>query len=249
VIVEFLEGDPDQPIITGRVYNAEAMPPFGLPTAGMISGLKSNSTKGGGGYNEYVMDDTKGNELIREHGQYDKDSTIEHDLRLTVRNNRTSTIDVDDTETVKGNQSLTVNGMQTITVDGTRTETVNANESVTINAARTEHVTGTETVTIDGNTNHTIKANFTRQATGDYKLTAGGNLKTDAGKDWEGIGGKNATLNAPNIKIEAKSKIEIVCGGSSITIDPKKITITSGSGKIDLHAPGVDVKGAKIQLN
>ena len=70
VIVEFLEGDPDRPIITGRIYNAEQMPPFGLPGKKVVSGMKSNSTKGGGGYNEYVLDDTKDNELIREHGRW-----------------------------------------------------------------------------------------------------------------------------------------------------------------------------------
>ncbi|MGB5832700.1 MAG: type VI secretion system tip protein VgrG, partial [Thiohalocapsa sp.] len=75
VIIECLEGDPDRPIITGRVYNGDQMPPYGLPAGAVVSGIKSNSTKGGGGYNEYVMDDTKGNELIREHGQFDKDST------------------------------------------------------------------------------------------------------------------------------------------------------------------------------
>ncbi len=88
VIVDFLEGDPDRPIITGRVYNAEEMPPYPLPAKKMVTGLKSNSTLGGGGYNEYIMDDTKGNELIREHGQFDKDSTIEHDLREHVLHDR-----------------------------------------------------------------------------------------------------------------------------------------------------------------
>ncbi|MCH5373787.1 MAG: type VI secretion system tip protein VgrG, partial [Planctomycetes bacterium] len=78
VIVDFLEGDPDRPIIIGRVYHAENMPPYGLPGSKNLYGIKSNSTKGGGGYNEYVFDDTKGNELVREHGQFDKDSTIEH---------------------------------------------------------------------------------------------------------------------------------------------------------------------------
>ena len=108
VIVDFLEGDPDQPIITGRVYNAEQMPPYGLPGGQVISGIKSSSTKGGGGYNEFIMDDTKGNELIRVHGQYDMDSTIEHDLRehvlhdrsRDVTNNETITIGNDRTETV-----------------------------------------------------------------------------------------------------------------------------------------------------
>ncbi|WP_141699220.1 type VI secretion system tip protein TssI/VgrG, partial [Candidatus Thiosymbion oneisti] len=88
VIVDFLEGDPDRPIITGRVYNDVTKPPYKLPGAAAISGLMSNSTKGGGGYNEYIMDDTKGKELIREHGQFDKDSTIEHDLREHVLHDR-----------------------------------------------------------------------------------------------------------------------------------------------------------------
>src|SRR5271165_1227723 len=79
VIVDFLEGDPDRPIITGRVYHAENMPPWGLPDKKVISGIKSDSTKGGGGYNEYSMDDTKGNELITIHAQYDMGTTVEHD--------------------------------------------------------------------------------------------------------------------------------------------------------------------------
>ncbi len=93
VIVDFLEGDPDQPIITGRVYNGELMPPYTLPAGGVVSGVKSNSTKGGGGFNEIAMDDTKGKELIRIHGQYDKVVTIEHDRTESVGNDETISIE------------------------------------------------------------------------------------------------------------------------------------------------------------
>jgi type VI secretion system secreted protein VgrG len=241
VIVEFLEGDPDRPIITGSVYNGANTPPFGLPGGGMVSGSKSNSTPGGGGYNEMSMNDTKGEEKMTIHAQYDMDTTVEHDQTLTVHNNRTSTIDVDDSETVTGNQTLKVKGNRDETVDGT--------ETITINSSRTEHVTGTEDVTIDAATTHTINADFTRSATGNYTLTADGNIKTDAGSNWEGLGGSKALLKAPEIKIEGESKIEIVCGGSSIKLEPAKITISSGSGNIEVHAPGVDIKGGKIQLN
>ena len=92
VIVDFLEGDPDQPIIVGRVYNAEQMPPFGMPGGAMISGVKSNSTKGGGGYNEISLNDTKGTELINIHAQYDQQKKVEHDERLHVINNRTKKV-------------------------------------------------------------------------------------------------------------------------------------------------------------
>ncbi len=233
VIVDFLEGDPDQPIITGRVYNANQMPPYELPGSGMVSGMKSNSTPGGGGYNEMSMNDTKGEESITVHSQYDMNTTVEHDQTSTVHNNRSASVDVDDSTAVKGNQTISVDGDQEITVQGSRTKSV----------------TGSETVTIDAATDHTINADFTRTATGNYTLTSDGNIKTDAGGSWEGIGGSKASLSAPEIIIEAQSKIQIVCGGSSITIEPAKVSISSGSGSIDVHAPGVDVKGGKIQLN
>ena len=73
VIVDFLEGDPDQPIITGRVYNAESQPPFGFPAGAVLSGIKSQTHKGGG-YNELSMDDTAGKERVFIHGQYNMDT-------------------------------------------------------------------------------------------------------------------------------------------------------------------------------
>src|SRR5262249_12291841 len=79
VVVDFLEGDPDQPLVTGKVYNQECMPPYELPKGGMVSGLKSNSTPGGGGYNEMSMNDTKGKEMVTVHAQYDMGTTVEHD--------------------------------------------------------------------------------------------------------------------------------------------------------------------------
>src|SRR5262245_22887912 len=88
VIVDFLEGDPDQPIITGRVYNAESQPPFGFPAGAVTSGIKSQTHKGAG-YNELSMDDTAGKEKLTIHGQFDMSSTIEHDQASTIHNNRT----------------------------------------------------------------------------------------------------------------------------------------------------------------
>ena len=90
VIVEFLEGDPDQPIIIGSVHNADNKPPH----TGVVSGLKSNTHKGKG-YNEMTMDDTAGKEKITIHGQYDMDTTVEHDQTNTVQGKMTETITKD----------------------------------------------------------------------------------------------------------------------------------------------------------
>ncbi|MBN9670376.1 type VI secretion system Vgr family protein [Roseibium aggregatum] len=103
VIVQFLEGDPDQPIIVGTVYNAENMPPYSLPGEKNKAGIKSDSTTGGGGYNEFVLDDSKGQEQIGIHAQKDMDTVIENNESLHVKNCRDTKIDVNRTEKVGQN--------------------------------------------------------------------------------------------------------------------------------------------------
>src|SRR6266550_3406148 len=126
VIVDFVEGNPDQPVIVGRVYNAEQMPPTGLPKAGMVSGIKSNSTPGGGGYNQLTMDDTKGKEMVTIHAQYDMSTTVKHDDTQTIETgDRTITIQTGKhTETIKGDTAITIqSGNHSLTVQtGTQTE-------------------------------------------------------------------------------------------------------------------------------
>jgi type VI secretion system secreted protein VgrG len=155
VIVDFLEGDPDQPIITGRVYNAENPPPFGFPAGAVLSGVKSNTHKGSGN-NELSMDDTAGKERVFIHGQYNMDTVVEHDQTSTIHNCRTDKVDVDDSETVGGNQTLHVVKNQTINVDINRKETVGGTETITITGHRSETVNGGEDVTVNGARSHTV---------------------------------------------------------------------------------------------
>ena len=96
VIVAFVEGNPDEPVIVGSVYNRETMPTNKLPDTKVISGLRSNTYKGKG-YNEMSMDDTTGKEQITIHAQYDMDTTVEHDQTNTVHGKMTETIDKDTT--------------------------------------------------------------------------------------------------------------------------------------------------------
>jgi type VI secretion system secreted protein VgrG len=156
VIVEFLEGDPDRPIITGRIYNAEQMPPYALPANQTQSGVKSNSSKGGGGSNEWRFEDKKGSEEIYLHGQKDwniviendKSQSIGHDESLTVDNNRTKKVGVDQSEDVGANK--------TIHVGANHTETIDANKTMTVGGNHTETISGNETITVNTASAHTI---------------------------------------------------------------------------------------------
>jgi type VI secretion system secreted protein VgrG len=109
VIIDFLEGDPDRPIVTGRVYNALNMPPYALPAGAAQSGIKSNSTKGGGGANELMFDDKKGAERVMLHA--------ERDYAGTVGRNASTAIGADETHAVTGKRTTTVGKGDKTTVE------------------------------------------------------------------------------------------------------------------------------------
>lgn len=146
VIVDFLEGDPDRPIVTGRVYNGDNKAPFSLPGDAVVSGLKSNTHKGRG-YNEMSMNDTAGKEKINIHAQYDMTTKVEHDDAQTVVNNRTIGVDGTHTETIKGDTTITVTqgklvhdvaaGTADYHVQGAVTEKFDATQSTTVKNAIT----------------------------------------------------------------------------------------------------------------
>jgi len=174
VIVDFIEGDPDRPIITGRTYNAGQMPPWDLPGKMMVSGYKSNSTKGGGGYNELSFDDTKGTELIQVHGQYDMDTKIEHDERRHVVNNRTKNVDVDEASTIGNNRTEKVGNNEQITIGVNRTESVGANEKISIGSNRTETVGANESITVALTRTRNVGINEMVNVGGAQEITIGG---------------------------------------------------------------------------
>jgi type VI secretion system secreted protein VgrG len=124
VVVTFVEGDPDRPLVIGSVYNADNMPPYPLTGEKNVSGIKSRSTEKAKGYNEIAFDDTAGKELFRKHAQFDYETKILHDERRDIENDRTTNIKNNDTLTVDQNilieakKSLTLKvGKSTIVMD------------------------------------------------------------------------------------------------------------------------------------
>ncbi len=110
VIVSFEEGDPDRPLITGRVYNADNMPPYELPANATQSGIKSRSSKGGTGdnFNEIRFEDKKGSEEVYIHAEKDQNNVVENDETTDVGNDRTEDIGNDETISIGNNLTVSV---------------------------------------------------------------------------------------------------------------------------------------------
>ncbi|WP_290004306.1 type VI secretion system Vgr family protein [Faucicola atlantae] len=176
VLVDFINGDSDRPIVVGRLYNSANPPPWGFPASAKKSGIKSKSFNSPlSNFNELMFDDTAGTELVNFQAQKDLTSLIKHDETRTVNHDRTTTIDNDETVMVKGNRTETVKQNETITIEQNRTETVQQNETITIQQNRTETVEQNETITINANRTESVKGNESISITGNRTKSVTGN--------------------------------------------------------------------------
>lgn len=264
VIVDFLEGDPDHPIIVGRVYNAELMPPYGLPAGGVVSGGKSQTHKGSG-YNELSMDDTAGKEKITIHAQFDMNTTVEHDQADVVHNNRTTTVDVNDTESIGVDQSMTVGSNQTLTVG--------ANQTISVGGNQAETVAGNATRAVGGNESHTIGIMHSLEVGAAQSIAVGAFQAINVGAFQEiGVGASQSinvgasqsinvggsqkiavsgdqTTQASKIAASASGDIGHNAGSHYVIDAGSSVSIKCGGAEIVLKGGNITIKGSKITID
>jgi len=229
VLVSFLEGDPDRPIITGRVYNADQMPPYALPDYQTRSTYMSRSSKGGGSsnYNELRFEDLKEHEQIFMNAEKDMDLRVENDSRefiganrhLIVTTNQQELINTDKHLHVKGNHFEKVEGNMSLQVGGNQMESVTGNKSLNVTGDQKESVTGNVSLSVTGNQNESV--------TGSVSLSV-----TQGKMDSITMG---YAMSAMSIHLSAETGIVIEC--------PLGITLSAGPNSIDIAPEGVFITG------
>lgn len=236
VIVDFLEGDPDQPIITGRVYNAAQMPPYGLPGNATQSGWKSDSSLGGGGFNELRFEDKAGSEEVyfqaqKDHNELiknDESRLIQHDFSERVDNNAQQSIGVDRAEDVGNNKTTDVGVNRTVTIGNDDTESVGNNRSLSVGVDETISVGSNSSETIGSNHSQTVGVNQTitvKAARTDFVGAAenrvvgaaqtqsvGATRKVNVAKD------QSHTIGGGNTWTISKDETQTIGGARSVTI-------------------------------
>jgi type VI secretion system secreted protein VgrG len=276
VIVEYVNGNIDMPIITGRVFNFNNMPPWDLPANATQSGILSRSSKGG----EYTtanairFEDKKGAEQVWIQAERNMDTVVEHDETHHVMHDRTKTIDHDETVFVHHDRTETVDNNETITVHNNRQERVDQNESISIGGNRTEDVGKDESVTISGNrTNHisknhseTIGKNLTEtvmmasvQNVGLAKMTnVGGAYSINVALAMNTLVGMSQTEQVVmNKSVDVGKKFTITAGDElDITVGKSRLvmksdgTISLTGTQINIEASGpMQLSGKDVDIN
>ena len=235
VVVEFLDGDPDRPLVVGCVYNDKNTVPYALPANKTRSTIKSNSSEGGGGFNEIRFEDKKGSEEVFFQAQ--------KDYNKVVLNNETVTITQDTTTTVKqGNRSVTVTeGNNSLTVSqGSNTSTVSqGNNSLTVSVGKnTTKVHDDNSLTVD------IGNNSTEIDVGNDSLTIKlGDHSIDV------KAGSSSYKAKQNVTIEAGEQLTLKVGSNSITISSSGITMTVGGSTQSISSSSIALNSGAISLN
>ncbi|WP_321809742.1 type VI secretion system tip protein VgrG [Burkholderia sp. BCC1985] len=245
VVVDFLNGDPDEPIVTGRVYNGEKMPPWGLPGSATQSGLLSRSSPGGttDHANAFRFEDKKGAEQLWMHAERNFDAETEVDHSLSVGNNHTHTVGNDETMQVKNNRQRSVGQDETVNigknrvaqigvdethgVGGNRTRTVGKNETVTIAANRDATIGGIHTETVAKAKTETIGEGKTLNVGQMYQTTSQDMKTLVASSHTEEIGARTSTIaNAHTHTVGGEHTVNV--GANQTTNVQHQVTVNAG---------------------
>ncbi|MFO1052667.1 MAG: type VI secretion system tip protein TssI/VgrG [Planctomycetota bacterium] len=235
VVVEFIDGDPDRPLVTGAVYNANTMPSYELPANKTQSGYRSRSSKGGGTseINEIRFEDKKGSEHIFIHAQKDEHHRVLNDRIEFIGNDEHVEIKKDSKSKIGGERHLTLAGDDFQKLDGNRSEDIG----------------GDRKTKIGGNDGLAVGGDLAQKVTGDHSLKITGAHKLKA-KDVHGNADMNLNLKAGmNWAAEAGMNLHIK-GGMNVVVEAgMQLTLKAGPGFVVIGPSGVQISGPMVMIN
>jgi type VI secretion system secreted protein VgrG len=244
VIVDFLEGDPDQPIITGRVYNGINMPPYALPDKATMSTLKSNSSKGGDGFNEIRLEDKKDEEQLFIHAQRNEDIRVKKDAmewigeerHLIVKKKQFEQVEGEKHQIIKsgdggaGHHNAKVDGTVSLKVVGDQKEDIGGDQHLKIGSRQNIKTGGTVSLNVGQDLQQKVAAKCAVDAGQEIHLKAGMKVIIEAGMQLTiKAGASFIDIGPAGITISGTPMVKIV-GGPMVMINSCGGSAGSGSG-------------------
>lgn len=271
VIVDFLEGDPDRPIITGRVYNADQATPAKLPeptaptkdgskpipamqgrdgelpAAKTRTSIKSNSTPGGGSGNEISFDDKAGKELFFVNASKDAVTTVANNSVTSVGADSQLSVGNNLTEFVGANRDRTVGAKEDVTIGSNQTVTVGAKQDISVSSNRSVTVGGNQSHSVKGNNEETIGGNHTLGVKGNGEITIAGNLSLSVGGKLDRTAGA-VSDSYKSQQSSVTAAYELQAAQVKIT-GMAEITLAVGGSFVKIDPSGVTIFGPLVKIN
>lgn len=234
VVVEFLDGNPDRPLITGGVYNELAVPPYELPAHKTITTHKSNSSKGGKGFNEIRFEDNKGEEQLFFHAEKDQEIRIKNDLKEWIGSEAHQIVKKDQFESVEGKKHTQVKGERVSKIEGDHGETVKGDHHGQVEGDEHLTIKGEQRVKVSGDASFKTDKNLNQEA--------GMKISLKSGEDFHGKAGMSFALDA-GTTVHIK-------GGTTIVIEAgAQVSLKAGPSFVDIGPSGVSISGPIVKIN
>ncbi|AJE02297.1 type VI secretion system Vgr family protein [Geobacter pickeringii] len=259
VLVTFLEGDPDRPMIVGSAYNSENQPLYALPANKTQSGIRTRSYPNGGrdNFHELRFEDKKGSEEIYLQSEKDWNILVKNDKGQTVGRDETLHVENNRLKTVGANQTVQVGANHTETIGANKTETVTINSAETVGLAKELTIGGLYQVSVGGAMNETVigakaeevgitkavlvGAHMTEKVVGNRSLTVGQNLSATVSQ--------STTVKAKAIVLEADDEIVFKAGNSTISLKSSGEIVVTGASITKRASGEIVIKGARTSVN
>jgi type VI secretion system secreted protein VgrG len=225
VLVDFEDGDPDKPIVAGRLYNGKNGPPYTLPASKTMSSFKSHSSPGGSGNNEIRMEDAAGSEHVSMRAQ--------KDLNITVANNKTQKVATNEVNQVGANETRKVGANETVSVGADLSLTVGAAQTWAVGASRTKTIGDAESIDVKGSRSLSIGGSHTTMTPVTVAVTTSSSLT-------ETVGGSCIDVAALGIGVAVAGSASMTVGGSKIS------AAAAGVTDVTIGAKATTVGGAFI---
>jgi type VI secretion system secreted protein VgrG len=270
VVVNFLGGDQDRPVVMGCLYNAIQNPSFVLPGAQTRSGIRTNSTPGGGGRNELSFEDAIGTEEVYLRAQRDLVEEVGRNAAVTIRANRSETINEDSRSAVLGDRHEETAGGKRDTVQGSHVSTIDQDRAITVSGARATHIDESDTLHVGGDRSVDVSgANVVAIAGSESRDVAGASVTLIHGSASH-IVSKSATVvvdescsvgirkglalavgssdEKSNATIGISGDCQASVGGDMELIIEKSIRIRAGTSSITIGPDGIRIEADSITL-